>query len=219
MPEVKEVTRRPVQARGAAWAAQVAAALARAGVSPNAISLTGVACAAAGCVAMVASPSAGPGARAALYLAAALTIGARSLCNLFDGMVAVEHGRKTPSGVIFNELPDRVSDVLMLAGAGYAIPSVPFGTALGWFAAVVAVTTAYVRMLGGAAGTRQPFHGPMAKPRRMAIMAAGLVLAAALSATAHRETVLAGVLALVAVGSVATVARRTLAIARELESR
>jgi len=74
-------------------------------------------------------------------------------------------------------------------------------------------------MLGGAAGTRQPFHGPMAKPRRMAIMAAGLVLAAALSATAHRETVLAGVLGLVAVGSVATVARRTLAIARELESR
>lgn len=219
MPEAKEIARRPIQARGTAWAARVAAALAQAGVSPNAISLAGIAFSAAGCAALVAAPQAGTGARACLYLAAVATIGARSLCNLFDGMVAVEHGRKTPSGVLFNELPDRVSDVLMLVGAGYAIPSVPGGSALGWFAAVVAVTTAYVRMLGGAAGAAQPFLGPMAKPQRMAVMGAGLVLAAAASGTGHSERVLGGALALVALGGIVTVARRTVAIARELEAR
>ena len=58
-----------------------------------------------------------------MFLAAAACIQLRLLCNLFDGMVAVEGGFKTKSGEIYNELPDRVADVLILAGAGYAMPS------------------------------------------------------------------------------------------------
>ena len=39
------------------------------------------------------------------------------LANLLDGLVAVEGGRRSPTGELFNEVPDRVSDVLVLAGA------------------------------------------------------------------------------------------------------
>ena len=74
--------------------------------------------------------------RAVLFLAAAC-IQLRLLCNLFDGMVAVEGGFKTKSGEIYNELPDRVADVLILAGAGYAMPSSEWLHSLGWLAAVL----------------------------------------------------------------------------------
>ena len=40
----------------------------------------------------------------------------------------------------------------ILAGAGYGVASIPWGTEIGWAAAVCAVTTAYVRYLGAAAG-------------------------------------------------------------------
>ncbi len=44
----------------------------------------------------------------------------RLLCNLLDGLVAVEGGLRTKTGEIYNELPDRISDALFLAAAGYA---------------------------------------------------------------------------------------------------
>jgi phosphatidylglycerophosphate synthase len=77
---------------------------------------------------------------------------------MFDGMVAVEGGFKTKSGEIYNELPDRFADVLILAGAGYSLPSSPLLQTLGWMAAALAVITAYVRAMGVAAGTAQYFR-------------------------------------------------------------
>src|SRR3546814_7009978 len=50
----------------------------------------------------------------------AIAIVLRLLCNLFDGLVAVEHARKTPTGVLYNEVPDRVADSLFLVALGYA---------------------------------------------------------------------------------------------------
>src|SRR5438105_2817615 len=47
-----------------------------------------------------------------LYLTAAGCIQLRLLCNLLDGMVAIEGGFRSRSGEVFNELPDRVSDVV-----------------------------------------------------------------------------------------------------------
>jgi phosphatidylglycerophosphate synthase len=55
-----------------------------------------------------------------LLLLAAAGVQFRLLCNLLDGMVAVEVGRKTKGGEVFNELPDRASDVVLLVCAGYA---------------------------------------------------------------------------------------------------
>jgi phosphatidylglycerophosphate synthase len=66
-------------------------------------------------------------------------------------MVAVEHGRKTPLGVLYNEFPDRVADSVILVALGYAC-EVPW---LGWLSALGAALTAYVRVFGGALGFAQ----------------------------------------------------------------
>jgi phosphatidylglycerophosphate synthase len=134
-------------------------------------------------------------------------------------MVAVEGGFKTKSGEVFNELPDRVSDIFIFLGAGYAAPSLTGSVELGWAAALLAVLTAYVRAFGGAAGASQYFFGPMAKQQRMALMTAACVLDAVLRAARIDWPVLSWALALVCVGCVITVWRRTAAIIRELEGK
>src|SRR3546814_18583079 len=79
--------------------------------------------------------------------------------------VAVEHARKTPTGVLYNEVPDRVADSLFLVALGYAA-GMPW---CGWLAALLAALTAYIRTLGGTVLGSQDFRGPMAKPPRMEI--------------------------------------------------
>ena len=91
-----------------------------------------------------------------------------------DGLVAVEGGKSSPNGELFNEVPDRIEDSLFLVAAGYAIEL----SWLGWCAALLAVGTAYARQLGGALGFGQDFVGPMAKPHRMAVLTVGALLAA-----------------------------------------
>lgn len=100
----------------------------------------------------------------------------RLLCNLMDGMLAIEAGRQTRDGAVWNELPDRVADVLILVGAGIAADFV----SLGWAAAVLAVSVAYVRELGKGIDGIVDFSGPMAKPHRMALVTAALLLACVL---------------------------------------
>ena len=100
----------------------------------------------------------------------------RLLCNMLDGMVAIEGGRQTKSGEIFNDLPDRVADAVIFVCAGYAAREHPFGVELGYIAAILAVFTAYVRMLGGASGLKQSFIGPMAKQHRMFTLTLACVL-------------------------------------------
>lgn len=171
---------------------RLALVLARAGVSPNQVSLAGLLfgviaglllCASAWYAGAV-GPE--PTARALLVLAA-LFIQLRLLCNLIDGMVAVEAASvvrtaKSPVGVLYNELPDRISDAFALAGAGYAATGHP---GLGWFAAALAITTAYIRAVGKAETGVNDFCGPMAKPHRMAVLTAICLLAAILPGSAH----------------------------------
>src|SRR5215469_14750541 len=129
--------RRPLKSRGAAWANALAARLAIAGANPNLISAASVAFAAFGGAMLVwAGASRLAPLRAGLFVLAAIAIQLRLLCNLLDGMVAVEHGRGSAAGPIWNELPDRVCDVLFLAGAGYAASAngVPGGVEAGWIA-------------------------------------------------------------------------------------
>ena len=49
----------------------------------------------------------------------------RLAANMFDGMVAIETGKASPTGAIYNEIPDRVSDAAMFLGAGYAAGGQP----------------------------------------------------------------------------------------------
>jgi phosphatidylglycerophosphate synthase len=211
--------RRPLKIRDAAFARRLAERLAQAKVSPDAISATSVAFAAlGGALLMTAGALDGWLLRGVALLLAAACVQARLLCNLLDGLVAVEHGRGGSAGPIWNELPDRVADVLLLAGAGYGVQSAGIGggAAIGWIAAVLAVLTAYVRELGRGLGRPADFSGPMAKQQRMAILTAFCLISLFEPLwRGHGQMLLCGLL-VIAAGSLVTVIRRTGNLARGL---
>jgi len=132
-------------------------------------------------------------------------------------MVAVEGGFKTKSGEIFNELPDRFADAFILIGAGYTMPKLAWMPLLGWTAAILAVTTAYVRALGASAGASQQFCGPMAKPHRMAAMTIASLGNAVLLWCRIDFALVGWALIVIAAGCVVTIVRRTSRIIAELE--
>jgi phosphatidylglycerophosphate synthase len=214
-----ESARRPVAARGSAWAVALAASLARRRVRPNAISAASlVAATLAGLCLLLAGRIPLAFGVVALVLGAGL-IQLRLLCNLLDGMVAIEGGLASKNGGVWNELPDRISDAVVLVCAGYVAGGPVWAPALGWCAALLAVLTAYVRALAGSLGATQDFGGPMAKQARMQTLSAACLLAAALAPFGYRPWPLAIALAIVAAGSVLTVFRRTRHLVRELEAR
>lgn len=138
------------------------------GLTANAISALSVVFACLGGAATMATVSITGVSQRLLWLVGALGIELRALCNLLDGMVAVQTKTASPVGELYNEVPDRFSDIAMLAGLGYAVGSSP---TLGWAAAAVAVLVAYVRAQAAASGAGQDYCGPMAKPVRMQLVA------------------------------------------------
>jgi phosphatidylglycerophosphate synthase len=212
--------RRPLKSRDTGWARTCAAALAKAGVSADAVSAGSIAFGLFGCGLLVASGMAEGAQRVWVLIFAAVAIQLRLLCNLLDGMVAVEHGRGGPAGPIWNELPDRLADALFLAGAGYgaSLAGIGWGEAAGWAAAILAVLTAYVRELGRGLGQPADFRGPMAKPHRMALLTAACVVAAAEPLWTWRGQTLAIACAVIAAGAALTTLRRTLTLARALRA-
>ena len=167
-------SRRPIASREAGWARSMARRLAASRVTPNQISQASVGFAALAGAAFWSSAYAGDGVRALLLLVGAAGCQARLICNLLDGMVAIEGGRKAPDGPFWNEAPDRAADMLILVGLGLAAGA----PILGWAAASMAVLTAYVRELGRAEGMAADFSGPLAKPQRMAVATGVAMLAA-----------------------------------------
>lgn len=213
------LTRRPIKARNTRWAAEIARWLGRHGVRPNQISVASVFFATGACAALVGTAIVSKVSPMLLFLGAAGCIQLRLLCNLFDGMVAVEGGFKTKSGEIYNELPDRFADAFILVGAGYAQGHDERSCMAGWAAAVAAVMTAYVRTLGAAAGASQQFIGPMAKQHRMAIMTMACLLAAVGAWQKWQVSFLLWALWVVLIGCVITIGRRCVRIVRELEAK
>jgi phosphatidylglycerophosphate synthase len=170
--------RRPISQRERGWAKWLVGALVKSGVTPNFISFTSMIFAALGGLCFYAIALAtSSGDRVMLCLGAALFCQLRLLANMMDGMVAVEAGKGSPDGPIWNELPDRFADIFILVGAGYCVAALGLAdVALGWIAAVAAVMTAYVREVGRAAGAPADFSGPMAKPHRMFVMTVAALL-------------------------------------------
>ena len=165
--------RRPLAVRRAGWAKSLAGALARTPVTPNQISHTGLVAAlvAGGC--FWGSGETAGAVRWVLLIGAGMFIQLRLLCNLLDGMVAIEGGKAAPTGAFWNEVPDRVADILILAGAGYGIGE----AALGWAAVATAVLTAYMRQVGMVLIGKADFRGPMAKQHRMALLTIAAIAA------------------------------------------
>ena len=212
-------SRRPVYARNTTWAAVLARKAAGFGLRPNQISMLSVVFSGlcAGSI-YFGSVTDAQLTRTVLYITAAACIGLRGLCNLLDGMVAIEGGMKSKSGEIFNDLPDRISDCLMLVAAGYAIGFSEWGVPVGWLTAVLAVMTAYTRQLGAAAGAGHDFRGPMAKIHRMAVLASACILAAFEHYADLNGHVLLGALVIICTGCLITIVRRVVGIIRKLEA-
>lgn len=202
--------RRPIATRDTQFARVLTRWLLRTPITPNQISLLSIAFAALGAIALLA---AGPAPW--LYLLAIFGVQMRLLCNLLDGMAAVEGGRGSPAGALYNEIPDRLADSILIVALGYAAD---LGW-LGWAGALLAALTAYVRALGGALGFPQDFRGPLAKPHRMALLTGACALAFIEAQFHDGHYALTFAAAALAAGSLATCVTRTLAIAKRLEGR
>lgn len=214
--------RRPIAARALGVSHWMTRALAATGIAPNTISVSSMVfgVAAGGCLAATGCPELTVSHRVWWLMGAGLIL-LRLLANMLDGMVAVEAGQGGPLGAIYNEVPDRVSDVAIFVGAGYATGG---SVMLGLWASILAVLTAYVRAQGVAAGAKQHFEGPMAKPHRMSLVIVASIYCGATPlawqpiGASCGKGVVAGVLTLIIAGCVITCFRRLAGIARDLRN-
>jgi len=215
--------RRYLKTREKPWAQKLAQKVCDMGITPNAISVLSIAFSVIAAVCLIkASDCPTKTGTTLMWIGAAVGIQLRLLCNLLDGMVAIEGGKKSAVGGLYNEVPDRIADPLILMAAGYSGEWVIklWEMPLGWIAAVLAVMTAYIRVLGGTLGVTQSFMGPMAKQHRMAVLT--LACFGAIAELWLRkdgkppELVMTAALAVIVVGSVITCWRRLCLISAEL---
>lgn len=211
--------RRPLTSRDADLARRVAAWLIERNVQANVVSVSSIGFAAVAALCLVETSSATIVDARLLFGLAGLFVQLRLLANLLDGMVAVGSRRASPLGELYNEIPDRIADILILVAAGFAAGGTP---ALGYWASLVAVLTAYLRAFGNAAGVRGLFSGPMAKPQRMATVTAACAYCACAPAgwpgalDTDGPGAVRFALALIVAGGVVTAIRRLRRIASEL---
>jgi phosphatidylglycerophosphate synthase len=185
---------------------------------PNQISIASIFFAMLGSICFLLLQDADSTGRWLLPILAAVFIQCRLLCNLFDGMVAIEGGKKTHSGELFNDMPDRISDALLLVSTGYAISIISWGDTLGWCAALLAVMTAYVRTLAASLGAPINFEGPMAKQHRMALLTAACIITALENSLGEQSYALLVAMIIMILGCCITLYRRTQSAYRFLES-
>lgn len=142
--------------------------------------------------------------------------------NMLDGMVAIASGKASARGEILNDLPDRVSDVVIFVGMAHSGLGRPFA---GYWVAILALITAYVGMFGQAAGVRRQFGGLMSKPWRMVILHLGAWLTYFLSCSHGKVpeflslTVMDWTYVVIVTGCLQTIFVRLRNIMRELKER
>ncbi|MEZ6087299.1 MAG: CDP-alcohol phosphatidyltransferase family protein [Pirellulaceae bacterium] len=212
--------RRPLKSRNMPVFQRLAAWLAGTSITPNMISTASMGMALIAGVSLAAtSVATDDWWRRGLWLLAAIGIQGRLIANLLDGMVAVEGGKSSPVGDLYNEVPDRVSDTLILVGAGLSATGNLY---LGLSASLLAVFVAYVRAIGASVGAGQVFAGPLAKPQRMALMTLACVTSAMLPTRLQTMPVgaelglMTCVLGIIIAGCVITSIRRLRKIAESL---
>jgi len=165
MPQYEPTSRRPIGEGFRATARFATALCVRLHIHPDTISYASIVAAA---IAAVCFWKSGP--RPWLLLIAPLFCYLRLWFNMLDGMVALASGKASWRGEILNDLPDRISDVLIFAGVAHSGWMNPF---LGYWAAIFALLTAYVGMFGQAVGVQREFSGVMSKPWRMVALHLG----------------------------------------------
>ncbi len=158
----------------------------------------------------------------ALLIVAPLFCLLRLWCNMLDGMVALAAGKASWRGEVLNDLPDRISDVLIFVGAAHSGWMNPL---FGYWAAIMSLGTAYVGMLGQAVGAERQFGGWMSKPWRMVALGLGAWLTYSLFRLEDGDQSFAGLTTLewtcvlVILGCLQTSAQRLARILRALKGK
>ena len=154
-----------------------------------------------------------------LLLAAPLLCYVRLWFNMLDGMVALAANQASPRGEILNDLPDRISDVTIFAGVAHSGLVSPYAA---YWAAILALLTAYVGTLGQAAGVQREFSGVMSKPWRMVALhfgAWGTWLLGTREQALPAVTILDWTCFVIVAGCVQTIAVRLFRIMRALNDK
>lgn len=198
--------RREVTSRNTKWAAAIARWMASRSITPNQISMMSVLFSAIGGGILLYSVLCPSISRYFALIAYILGIQLRLLCNLFDGMVAIEGGKKTPNGDLYNDIPDRFSDALLIIPAGYVAGNI--GVELGWLAALLATMTAYFRWIGAFKTQKHFFNGPMAKQHRMALLTVAALIGIATIHLGYLHYVFFVSLIIMNIGLIVTLVRR-----------
>ena len=159
MPEYEPISRRPIAMAFRRTAQGATQLCVRWRIHPDAISYSSMLAAFAAAICFWKS-----GQTPWLLIIAPLFSYLRLWLNMLDGMVALAAGKASPRGEILNDLPDRVSDIVIFTGVAH---SGLMNSLIGYWAAIFAVLTAYVGLFGQAAGVQREFSGMMSKPWRM----------------------------------------------------
>src|SRR2546430_13521184 len=184
----------------------------RLGISPDAISYLSILAALAAALCFWKS-----GKNAWLLIIAPLFCYLRLWFNMLDGMVAVAAGKASRRGEILNDLPDRISDVIIFIGVAHSGLMNPF---IGYWAAIFAVITAYVGLFGQALGSQREFGGIMSKPWRMLALHIGAwITFAGASVPIHRFTIFDLTCLLVIAGCIETIVVRLKRITAALQDK
>lgn len=158
-------SRRPIAQIFRRTAETAARLCVRGGIHPDAISYSSIVVSLGAALCFWQS-----GRNAGLLLVAPGLCYARLWLNMLDGMVALAAGKASRRGEILNDLPDRISDVIIFAGAAQSGWMNPI---IGYWTAIFALLTAYVGISGQAIGGRREFGGVMSKPWRMVLLHIG----------------------------------------------
>ena len=165
MPDYEPTSRRPIAQIFRRTAEAATQLCVRWEIHPDAISYASIVAALAAALCFWKSQNA-----PSLLLVAPAFCYLRLWLNMLDGMVAIAAGKASWRGEILNDLPDRVSDVIIFAGVSHSGWMNPI---LGYWAAIFALLTAYVGIFGQAIGGRREFSGWMSKPWRMVALHLG----------------------------------------------
>src|ERR1700736_1791868 len=165
MPDHKPISRRPIAMAFRRTAEGATQLCVRCRVHPDAVSYLSILAAFAAAICFWKS-----GQSPRLLIVAPLFCYLRLWFNMLDGMVALAANKASPRGEILNDLPDRISDIVIFAGVAHSglnnlLPA--------YWAMIFALLTAYVGTLGQAVGVQREFSGIMSKPWRMAVLHAG----------------------------------------------
>jgi CDP-diacylglycerol---glycerol-3-phosphate 3-phosphatidyltransferase len=181
-------------------------ALLRARVTPDMVTLAGLAFAAGGGAGFVLGRD-GSAWLVLVPVAAFL----RTAANALDGMIAADTGTARPAGEVLNETVDRLADIAVFLPL-LAVPRVPDELVAGAVAAML--VTSFVAVAVKAAGGPRLSAGVMGKPDRMAV--AGV--AAVLALWVDPPQVFTVMLWVVLAGCAVTIVQRAIAARRALGS-